>query len=209
MPDLEAAIGSSAGRRVLIAQERVQAASGDPQAWASLDDAVFELFGLQATDQVVIRDGFLRASWQWQAGRTLSAGPADVEADVVPYTRTLLKGLDAWLSATRERSVHAEVYSLPKDSPLRVVRLQIESAPGPSRVEVIRPQRDLMTVLAQISERVGVRLASHIVGERELRIHGEGELVIIKPAARRFWTRGRAVEDADAVVSESFEAGFG
>ena len=206
MPDLRSAVNSAAGRRVLIAQDRVRASDGDPRAWAGLDETVFELFGLRQSDQVVVRDGLLRATWQWKSARAASAAPADVEADLLPYVRTLLKGLDAWLSATQQRAIHAEVYSLPKDSPLRVVRLRVEAEPGPSTLEIIRPQRDLASVLAQISERIGVRLASHIVGERELRVHGRGELVIIKPAARRFWTRGRAVEDADAIVKESFEA---
>jgi hypothetical protein len=43
-----------------------------------------------------------------------------------------------------------------------------------------------------------------LVGERELRVHGANEVVIIKPAARRFWMRIAALEDADAVIAESF-----
>jgi hypothetical protein len=39
---------------------------------------------------------------------------------------------------------------------------------------------------------------------RELRIHGRHEVVIIKPSARRYWMGVAALEDADAVVAESF-----
>lgn len=208
-PDLQTAASSAVGRRVLKAQDHVRASGGDPRAWASLDDAVFDLFGLGQADQIVIRDGFLRATWQWQSARALSAAPAEVEGDLLPYARTLLRAFDAWLSATGQRTMHAEIYSLPKDSPLRVIRLSVEPGSGPSDLEVVRPQRDLASVLDQIGERIGVRLASHVVGERELRVHGPGELVIIKPAAKRFWTRGRAVEDVDAIVAESFSAAFG
>ena len=61
-----------------------------------------------------------------------------------------------------------------------------------------------MEVLDRIGDRLEVRIAPALVGERELRVHGEHEVVIIKPAARRFWTRTKALEDADIVVSESF-----
>ncbi|MBN8889276.1 MAG: hypothetical protein J0H91_03145 [Rhodospirillales bacterium] len=56
----------------------------------------------------------------------------------------------------------------------------------------------------RIGRRLHVRLGTALVGERELRVHGEDEVVIIKPAARRFWMRSVGFEDADTVVAESF-----
>lgn len=208
IPKLREALDAAAGKAVLLAQESVRNNPSDERAWAGLDDAVFQLYGLNPTDRVIVDDGFRRATWQWEAARSESAAAADLEVDLLPYARTLVKSLDAWLSTTRQKRLAAEVFSLPKASPLRVIRLRIEPGSGPSTIETIRPQHDLSWVLSHIGERIGIQLASHVVGERELRIHGAGELVIIKPSARRFWTRGRALEDADALVVESFSAAF-
>ncbi len=97
----------------------------------------------------------------------------------------------------------AEVFNLPQRDPLRVVRFVIEEKPGPSRVEVLRPDGELGELLARIGERLNVRLANSLIGERELRVHGRNEVVIIKPAARRQWMGVSALEDADAVIAES------
>jgi hypothetical protein len=69
---------------------------------------------------------------------------------------------------------------------------------------VIRPDDKLASVLARIGRRLNVRIARAVTGQRELRVHGPSEVVIIKPAAWRHWMCGSALEDADAVVAESF-----
>ena len=48
-----------------------------------------------------------------------------------------------------------------------------------------------------------VPIASYLHGQRDLRVHGRREVVIIKPAARRHWMGVSALEDADAVIVES------
>jgi hypothetical protein len=63
---------------------------------------------------------------------------------------------------------------------------------------------ELHEVLKHIGDRVGVRLGAALVGNRELRIHGADQVVIIKPAANRFWLPSAALNDADAVIAESF-----
>lgn len=203
LPDLSKGLTTAAGARVLAAQDLARANPLDVRKWAALDDAVCDLYGLSTVDRIVIDDGFTRASWQWKDGRRLSAAAAEVEADLLPYARSFSRAIDGWLRSTGQRRLRAEVFSLPKGAPLRVIRFNLESQPGPSVVDVIRPQRDLADVLAQIGQRLGVRLGTHLVGERELRVHGPGEIVVIKPVARRFWMRARALEDADAVIAES------
>ena len=49
-----------------------------------------------------------------------------------------------------------------------------------------------------------VKVATALAGVRELRVHGRNEVIIIKPAARRYWMGLSALEDADAVAAESF-----
>lgn len=204
LPEPRQALASNAGRRIMDLESEFRLNGTSETGLSLLDAAVFELYAVDGADQVIVHDGLIRAGWQWSGGRDASADPATISGDLRDYAKTFTTGLDAWLQATNARHVRGEIYDLPLLSPLRVVRFVLEDGRKQPSVEIIAPQGRLAEVLDRIGRRLDVRLGSALVGERELRVHGENEVVIIKPAARRFWMRGVALEDADFVVSESF-----
>ena len=206
IPDLEAASRSEAGRRLIHLSRKLQRNPPRDADWQALDDAVFDLYGLDEAERTVARDGLFRASWQWKPGRLESARPAPVQPHMLDYARTFLATMHAWFAARRRRHMRAEVFDLPESAPLRVVRfvLEEEYAPAPPRVDLVEPEGSLRDVLNRIGRRLDVRLATSLSGQRELRVHGRREVVIIKPSARRHWMGVSALEDADAVIVESF-----
>ena len=202
-PDLEQSVGSEVGKRVveIVRGFRDRALDGDD--WDLLDDAVFDLYGLDDEDRIVVRDGLFQASWQWHEGKLKSVEPAD-EADLRDYARAFLATMDAWLSASNGRRMRAEIYRVPDNAPLRVMRFVLEEAPGPSRdVKEVTPDGALSDVLKSIGKRTSVRITEELIGIRDLRVHAADEVSIIKPSARRNWLRVRALEDADQVVQDS------
>jgi hypothetical protein len=206
-PDLKEAATSKAGKRLLQIEKALHRAEIHEREWTALDEAVLDLYQLDASDRIVVQDGLFRASWQWQVGRLGSVAPADARSHVLRYANVFLSVIDGWLSARNKRHMRAEVFDLPKGSPLRVVRFVLEDRPGKSVTEVVDTQGELDEILARIGKRLNVKLATALSCERELRIHGRREIVIIKPSARRYWLGVSAMEDADAAVSDSFTAG--
>jgi hypothetical protein len=204
VPDFKQAVRSEAGQRLLQIEKALRQREISADAWRALDEAVFDLYELDDTDRVVVRDGFLRAGWQWESGREASVLPSDSRSDVTAYARTFLSVMAGWLAARNKRHMRAEVFDLPRGASLRVVRFVLEEGPGSASVEVVSPQGELNDVLARIGKRMKVKIATALSVERELRIHGRNEIVIIKPAACRYWMGISALEDADAVVTESF-----
>jgi hypothetical protein len=202
-PDLEAAVWSEAGQRILQLEKGFRASPPQGDDWSALDEAVFDLYGLDAADRIVARDGLFRASWEWKPSQQASVRPADIEHDMSAYARTFLTVIDGWLSARNRRRMRAEVFDLPQRAPLRVLRFVLEETPGPSRLEILQPGGELSELLSRIGQRINVRLTDSLTGERELRAHGANEVVIIKPAALRHWMGISALEDADAVIAES------
>ena len=197
-------LGSDAGKRVVRVVRDLHGLVRRDDDWRSIDDAVFDLYGLDDEDRIVVRDGLSQASWQWQAGKLRSVEPAD-EDDLRAYARAFLWTMDAWLSVGKRRHMRAELYHLP-DAPVRVIRFVLEEGPGPSEeVKVVVPEGELSEVLARIGKRTRVQLGKELVGLRELRVHAEDEVSIIKPAARRNWLRVHALEDADQVVQCSVD----
>lgn len=207
VPDFKQAVKTNAGQRLLQMEKELRHREIDVEDWATLDEAVFDLYQLDDADRVVVRDGLLRTGWQWESGRESSAMPSDSGSEVTAYAKTFLSVMGGWLSARNKRHMRAEVFDLPRSSALRVVRFILEDGPGNASVEVVTPQGELSDVLARIGKRLKVKIATALSAERELRIHGRKEVVIIKPAARRYWMGISALEDADAVVAESFAGG--
>jgi hypothetical protein len=202
VPELDHAVRSKAGKRILGLEKAFRQRDPREEGWIALDEAVFDLYELDEADRVVVRDGLFRASWEWQPGRNASMQPADAEI-LSQYSRIFLSAIDGWLSVRKRRRMRAEVFDLSKNDALRVVRFVLEEKHGPSELQVVRPDGELADLLAQIGRRLKVRLASSVIGERELRVHGREEVVIMKPAARRHWMGVAALEDADAVIAES------
>ena len=201
-PDFADAIGSNAGKQVLKHAHSFHRKPPDEEALETLDNSVFDLYGLDDADRIVVRDGLFRASWQWKRGRLESTAPAEL-SHLKAYAYAFLSTMDAWLSVSNRRRMRAEIYSLTPHAPLRVIRFVLENTPGPSVVEVTTPDESLSAVLSRIGERTKVRITDALVGVRDLRVHAKDEVSIIKPSARRNWLGVRGLEDADAVMQDS------
>ena len=207
IPALEGASRSAAGRRLIELVAGRQRAAVTDHAWYEIDEAVFDLYGLDSADRIVARDGLIRAGWQWKSGRLDSAKAAEVDPHVVAYADTFLAAMDAWLFAGRRRRMRGEVFGFPDAAPHRVVRFVLEDGNGSSTRDVVQPEGNVRDVLDRIGKRLNVGIGGSLVGQRTLRVYGPSEVVIVKPAARRHWMGVSALEDADAVVADSV-AGF-
>jgi hypothetical protein len=198
------ALAREAGQAILALEGDLRKYGPTDERLALLDAAVFALYDIDEADQIVVQDGLTRSSWQWAEGRNASGDPASVRNDLSLYAKAFAAGFDPWLAAANARHVRAEIFELAHAAPLRVVRFALASGRRPPTVEFVAADQRLGEVLESIGRRLHVRLSSALIGERELRVHGPDEVVIIKPAARRFWMPSIGLEDADAVIAESF-----
>lgn len=204
-PDLKEALNTEIGRYLVQLARDLQAGSPSVSDWQNLDEAVFDLYEMDTADRVVARDGLFRASWQWKAGRIASVEAANV-SQLSDYARNFVAAIGVWLSAAKKRRMRAEVYELPDRAPLRVVRFILEERskyPDLPESKTVRANGDLKDVIDRVGERLEVPLTTNLIGQRELRVHGRDEVVIIKPASRRHWMGVSALEDADSVIAES------
>lgn len=202
VPDLDKAVASRQDRTIRGFVESSQKRALSAGDWQVLDESIFDLYGLSASDRVVVRDGLFRASWQWDSGRRQSIEPASVSRVLQDYALTFMTVVDAWLAAREGWSARAEVFDLDRSDALRIVRFILEDRPREPKVS-IQPIAGLANVLREIEERMNVQLSETVVGTREIRAYGTREVVMIKPAARRHWLGVSALEDADTVVRES------
>ena len=202
VPDPDTAVRSDAGRRLTRLAKALRRRSSRDADWKALDEAVFDLYDMDDADRVVARDGLFRAGWQWKSGRRASVEAASI-AHLADYAGAFRKAIEVWLSGTNRHHLHAEVFDLPPRAPLRVVRFALETKPAATTVAITKVTGSLRGLLERIGERLDVPIGSFLIGQREIRVQGADEVVMIKPAARRHWMGVSALEDADAVVARS------
>lgn len=205
VPDLAEAASSEVGRCIVDRARELGGQAVTTDDWRTLDEEVFELYKLRPSERIVVRDGMFRATWQWEAGRDESVAQASTE-NVVCYAKAFGSAIDVWLRERNRHRMRAEVFDLPLREPFRVVRFVVEDQPGPSVVEVVSPDGNLSQLLDRIGERLESSLTDYLVGQREVRAYESGEVVIVKPSARRHWMGVRALGDADDLISVSLRA---
>ena len=205
MPALEPSVESDAGQRVIRLVREFHRQPPGPDGWNELDEAVSDLYRLDDEDRIVIRDGLVRASWQWKQGRSRSVEPVGLR-ELQAYARAFLASMDAWFSVTNDMRMRAEIYDLPEDVSHHIVRFVFEEHQCPSVDEVVRPKASLRSLMGEISARTKVNVENALIGNRALRVHGHDEVSIIKPAAFRHWLGVCGLEDADAVFRDSVRA---
>ena len=203
IPVLDSACRSTAGRRLIELGRRRRTGPLAGRDWREIDEAVFDLYELDAADRIVARDGLVRAGWQWKSGRLASARAAETDTDLLAYAQTFLSVVDAWLVEGKRRRMRGEVFGFPASAPHRVVRFVLEDGTDPSSTRVVETEGKVRDVLDRVGERLSVRIGESLVGQRALRVYGPNEVVIVKPAAKRHWMGVSALDDADAVVSDS------
>ena len=206
-PDLQGAMATTAGTRVIRYVRRFHEQPPDDDDWRALDEAVFDLYELDEEERIVVADGRLRATWQWKAGRDAVAVTAD-EHDLRRYAQAFLLSMDAWFQAANERRLRAEIFDTRRPEPFQVVRFVLEDHPPPSHT-IVRREKSLLDLLADIDARLGTSIGRELVGVRELRVQARREVVMVKPSARRFWLRVAGLDDARAVLTKSFAGDTG
>ena len=120
------------------------------------------------------------------------------------YSEAFMSVLHGWLSVRKTKTISAEIFDLPRTEPLRIVRFLITPGAGKQSSTVLPVSGTLKELIEEIGTRLHTKVATALTATRELRIYGQNEVIVIKPAASRHWMEICALEDADAVVSESF-----
>jgi hypothetical protein len=113
-----------------------------------------------------------------------------------------LEVLNAWSLALGRERYDAEIFDLGVGSALRIVCF---AKGGTGQVQKTDLHESLNDVVAGIGSRIRLPIAERLAAVRELRVHTEDELFIIKPSSRRFWSAAAGLNDADATLGDGLE----
>ena len=172
------------------------------QELASLDEAVFDAYGLEPHERLVVLDGLERSKREYKAGRVDSDRPP-TSGELRSYADAFLSVINAWQGALGRTAFGASILGVRGAAPLRVVRFV---AGRDTEVRFDSVDGKLDEILGQLGRRMRLPISERLSAARELRVHGTGELLVIKPTARRYWTAASGLNDADSALGDGLEA---
>jgi hypothetical protein len=168
----------------------------------SLDRAVNDLYRLEPHVAVLIEEmiGYT-IHFQRNGPQSKTLRKPDAET-VSAYAEDFMGVINEFLSLRNERKATAEIFDLPKDCPLQVVRFAMVPRSARARnVNIVRRQ-ELGPLLQRITNNLPVQIAADLYARRHVRFYAPGEVYLVKPAQVRFWTRSAGMNDADVVLAE-------
>ena len=198
-----------------------QAAADDPasaERLAALDEAVFDLYGLERDEAVLARESVTRARmflFEGWAQRKAFISPPSIEA-LSSYAEEVIHVVNAYLRARGTRHLEATVY------PQHVAQANLATgAPGitgvkfamaagrASKKAVVRQGNDaeINRLTTLLRGQINADVPPYLNERRQLRIYGETDLLLLKPAEVRYWTRTSGLNDADVILADHWIKG--
>ena len=205
MPPPEVLLLSDADRIADAMEMAGDAGVADDPMLAVLDEAVFDIYDLNCHERVVVMDGLDRAKREYKKYKMEADIPVTA-GQIRFYTLAFLDVINAWQTALNRQLYSAEIFSFHGDTPLRVVRFFDD---GRGVVIDTHPDSKLGDLLSEIGARIRLPIAEQLSAVRELRVHADSEVLVIKPAARRYWTRTAGLNDADSALGDGLRVASG
>lgn len=184
----------------------------DTDRLTRLDESVFNIYDLDSDERLICTDSIERARhfvFESRHERARSVEPPS-QSDLLAFGTQVVRSIDAYLTATGTRHLEAFVYpKLVQRGLPGITAVQFIVAPGGPSVEpmvrVGNPDDLKLDVMDGVSGELGSGIAPSMSYQRERRVYGEHDLVIIRPSERRYWTVTAGLNDADTILADHWE----
>lgn len=179
----------------------------------SLDEAVFNLYDLEADERILVRDSVARSRYlvfenRAERYRMVHAPSPD---DLKKYAKQVCRSVDAYLRARGQRHLEAVIYTkritkgdlsagIPGVTAVRFV--MASGAPKQEPVVKEGDPVDLGTLTELLRGRLESEVPPYLNERRQLRIYGADDLFILKPTEIRYWTATAGLNDADVILAD-------
>lgn len=203
---------------VLDAEHAAAHDLGNKQRIEALDQAVYNLYGLELDEAVLASESVARGCMFLFEGRAqrmafIKAPTIDV---LTKYANEVVRTVNSYLRARGQRHLEAVIY------PKRILRANlVDATPGITAVRfaMVAGAPTDIPIVHQGSEAEIDHLATLIRGQvnpdvppylnerRQLRIYSDNDLFILKPTEVRYWSKTTGLNDADAILADHWITG--
>lgn len=198
---------------VVKAERGAAADPSNADKMAALDDAVFDLYELEPEERVLASDSVARAAFlifENRGERAKLVAPPGSKA-IREYAAQVAQTVNAYLRVRGERHVEAVVYNkrlkkadyaagIPGISAVRFVMANGKA----TAKSIVRDgdDKELEKLAAILRGQFETDVPPYLNERRQLRLYGDDDVFILKPAEIRYWTRTAGLNDADIILSD-------
>lgn len=197
---------------VIEVERRASRAPHGEDPLRALDDAVYDLYDLEAQERVVLGESvdrvrFLisesvaerRQAYEKPGWEDVCGYATEVLRTINPYLRARgTRHLEAIVCRDAERSVELSA-SVPGATAVRFVMV-----PGAPTEPIVKAgnSADTVRLATRLRNAVDDEGAPYLNQTRVLRIYGDADLSILKPSQAKYWTRTAGLNDADTILAD-------
>jgi hypothetical protein len=178
-----------------------------------LDQAVFDLYGLERDEIVLARESVMRARMFLLEGRIQRQAfiKTPSPGTLASYAGEVIHVVNTYLRARGKRHLEAIIYptgfmrtNLENGTPgIIAIRFSMVSG-APSGEPIIRYGHDaeIEELSTLLKGQVNISIPPYLNERRQLRIYSNNDLFILKPSEVRYWTRSIGLNDADVILAD-------
>jgi hypothetical protein len=216
IPDLQS-VNPGLLEAIVDAELRAAALPHGEQLQA-LDQAVFDLYSLERDEAVLAQESVKRARmflFESRAEQQVFLRPPGVDA-LAAYANEVVHVVNAYFRARGQRHLEAVVYpqrivgANPIQGTPGITAVRFALAPGfPPNEPAVRQgdNADIDRLTTLFQGQANSNVPPYLNERRQLRIYGESDLFILKPAESRYWTRTAGLNDGDTILADHWIKG--
>lgn len=202
---------------VVDAEKRVAEHGINPDRLRALDEAVFDLYDLDVEERVLAIEAVERTrhlSGQRKADFERMLLPPTYE-ELCQYGIEILQTVNAYLKARGARHLRSIIYRDPLlsfltgtvlDSSIAVRFAVAQGLAGPEPRLRNGDPRELQDLAAKFQGLLSSQGLPNLNESRQVRIYGNEDVTIMKPAQWRYWNRTAGLNDADKILADHWNS---
>ena len=216
IPDLQSADPSLL--EAIVNAELQAAAAPHGEYLQALDQAVFGLYGLERDEAVLAQESIKRARmflFESRAEQRVFLRPPGMD-DLAAYANEVVHVVNAYFRARGKRHLEAVVYpqgvvgANPIQGTLGITAVRFAISAGfPPNEPAVRQgdSADIDRLATLFQGQTNTNVPPYLNERRQLRIYGDNDLFILKPAESRYWTRTAGLNDGDTILADHWIKG--
>lgn len=212
VPDLTN-VEAQALRGVLDAESAAANSPESMERLRALDQAVYELYGLERDEMVVADESLARARMMIFEGRDHRLAFLKPPQDQVisSYASEVVRTVNAYLRAGGRRHLEAVVYprqilgsDAVRGSPgVTAVRFtMVGGGPASTPIVYVGNDSEIDRLSRLFRGQVNALVPPYLNERRHLRVYDDNDLFVLKPSETRYWTRTAGLNDADVILAD-------
>ena len=211
-----ARIDPKAHKDVVRAERDASRAPECEERMRALDEAVYDLYGLERHERVIVSESVDRARYlsTENPAERQHAYEMPSREDLRNYAREVLQSINPYLRARAARHLEATVYHgaggsadssmcIPGATAVRFV--MVPGAPSCEPVMRDGGQAEIAQLADQLRGRFDAECMPYLNESRVLRIYGTRDVCFVKPAQTRYWTRTAGLIDAESILADHWQ----